>query len=354
MVVKGLITVLLTSLIASSNSNIELMLIGSLWGDALGGPIEFRKSNNNLRLQKYSRSKSPYGPWKDFANPGTITDDSRHKIIFFNALKNYKKISRSSLASSYEDFHDKNDNYRDLRKKWLSEYVKAARWVNGQREPSIAKPPQTLFNSETNVSGQLLLMPLAGFYINKPKEAYLKCMEINWIDTGDAADFNCMIIASLSNTLGDNKSFSDFINTILMIDPFKLRKAPFVKRKINEVTEEILTLNKRKISNDSKFKKRLIEILKPKYWWEDHVAYGIVIAYFLRNKNNYKKAIQEIINFKQDSDTYLQLAGAILGALGVNELFHKDDLELIKFQLKEDYSIDFNMWLSFYSRKSYL
>ena len=95
---------------------IEAMLLGSLIGDAAGGPVEFRDPEEMISVlpatrnwaddkildseaiaeladsfpmlsyEKLRPDPAPYGQWTANAPAGTITDDSRMKIILFNTL----------------------------------------------------------------------------------------------------------------------------------------------------------------------------------------------------------------------------------------------------------------------------
>jgi len=81
----------------SMEEKIEGLLIGSASGDAAGGPA------------------------------GTITDDTRFKIIFFNTLQTFAQSAldfRGELPEKYKDNYDK----------WIPEIEYATRWVLGERE----------------------------------------------------------------------------------------------------------------------------------------------------------------------------------------------------------------------------
>ena len=102
---------------ASVNSDrIRGLLLGGLIGDALGGPVEFSSAGPDktglvgardwdddrkvtpkdldelaetvplLGYEELRPDTAPYGPWRANAVAGTLTDDSRHKIVLLNAL----------------------------------------------------------------------------------------------------------------------------------------------------------------------------------------------------------------------------------------------------------------------------
>ncbi len=349
--INGLICLLFSLPIYSNIKKSEAMLLGSLYGDALGGPLEFSKrKKNSLYFQAYKKGKSPFAAWTDFAEPGSITDDSRHKIIFFNTIKKYKKISKSNIARSYIDYSKVKDKYFPLRKKWLNEYSQAASWVLDLKTRH-KKPPETLFNSVANVSGQMFFIPLAAFYPNQPLQTYLKCFESNWLDQSGAKDFNCMIIAGISSLLKERSSMHDYIKTIKSIDPFKLNNSIYTKRKISFFLDQILTLVSKNYSS-RKNRKELKRILNIQYGWEDHVAFSIVTFYLLKYPKHPQRAINEIIEFKWDTDTYLQLACAIIGAIHGKDFFPIKERNLLIQNLKKDYDLSFEDWLLLLPGKS--
>ena len=104
-------------LVPARPERIRELLIGTLIGDALGGPFEFQPKETWwklpqppkiwqpdevldaramdelrqwVRLQSYQHMRPllvPYAHWSTNAVPGTITDDSRHKLILPLALR---------------------------------------------------------------------------------------------------------------------------------------------------------------------------------------------------------------------------------------------------------------------------
>jgi len=149
------------------------MLIGGLLGDAAGGPVEF-KSRDELRrwlpdLQSWSRERfqaelksgelaktfrllpyqgirpdvAPYGPWEADAPAGTVTDDSRHKVILMQCLSTYlhksekankasSALTQKDLCRAYLDFADSDairerPDYVKLAVESFREYNSAAR-----------------------------------------------------------------------------------------------------------------------------------------------------------------------------------------------------------------------------------
>lgn len=332
------------------SERIEGLTIGTLYGDALGGPIEFQAlKKKNMFLQKYSKPKSPYAAWRDYAPAGTITDDSRHKIIFFNSLIRFNKLTRLNLAKSYELFPFQSQQ-KKLALTWLKEYSQAARWIMNPKSPN-SKPPQLLFNGQRNASGLLALLPLATLYPDNPDKVYLKCIEINFLDSGAALDLNCSLISAVAVLLTENSTMKNFVKALRTIDPLQLSKTDFVRRDQDVLLDFIEDLVSRNYSH-YKFKKKLIAFTKPKYGWEDNVVFSVVISYLLRNKNNYQQAIYDIIEFGQDTDTYLQLACAIIGSIKGPDFFPKREVQKVQDLLWLDYGVKLDSWYTMINKYS--
>ncbi|MCH7917956.1 MAG: ADP-ribosylglycohydrolase family protein [Planctomycetes bacterium] len=116
-------------------TRIEGMLIGTLLGDAAGGPVEFKTPQQVVHVMPATRSwpqdriltheeiktlarsfpllsyaelrpdPEPYAQWTARAPAGTLTDDSRQKMILLNTLRYAKRhdsfpITRRDFAAS--------------------------------------------------------------------------------------------------------------------------------------------------------------------------------------------------------------------------------------------------------------
>ena len=131
---------------------IEGMFIGSAIGDAAGGPVEFVKpplrsqwtttdrpitqeAKEGLAelflLKAYPKEAEPFAQWEAFGPAGTITDDTRFKMIFFSTLKNYPgELTREPFARSVLEFRKElPEKYRDKYDQWIPEIEYATRWT---------------------------------------------------------------------------------------------------------------------------------------------------------------------------------------------------------------------------------
>ncbi|MCG8372860.1 MAG: ADP-ribosylglycohydrolase family protein, partial [Balneolales bacterium] len=147
-----------TPLIAqpSLDDKIYGLLIGSAIGDASGGPTEFAAPERSFwtttdqkitsegleelgalfKLSDYPRTIEPFGVWDHEPPAGTITDDTRFKMIFFDALEASEgKITKKDLARATLDFGNQlPEKYHAIYEEWMTEIGFASRWVLGERD----------------------------------------------------------------------------------------------------------------------------------------------------------------------------------------------------------------------------
>ncbi len=183
------------------STRIEGMLIGTLLGDAAGGPVEFKTPEQVRHVMPATRSwpedrlltpeeiktlsrsfpllayadlrpdPEPYGHWTARAPAGTVTDDSRMKIILMNTLRHANQhdslpVTRRDFARQFVDFINtpsirSQEHYTGLCRDNLREFVKSARWVLGERNLDIALPPERMWGGVPTCAGQMALLPLA-------------------------------------------------------------------------------------------------------------------------------------------------------------------------------------------------
>ena len=196
---------------ASMEDKIEGLLIGSAIGDAAGGPVEFvhppirskwtttsEKVNEEAlealaalyQLTSYPKEAEPFAQWEAYGPAGTITDDTRFKIIFFNTLKNYPgELSQKTFAQSVMDFLDElTEKYKDNYDEWIPEIEYATRWALGEREN--AYPVERIWGGIPTMEGQMPFLPIAAMHPEDPEWCYRKTYELGYFDIGVAKDIN--------------------------------------------------------------------------------------------------------------------------------------------------------------------
>jgi ADP-ribosylglycohydrolase len=226
---------------ADLRDRVHGVLLGSMIGDALGGPIEFQepsavqKLNNppkiwgsdeviddaslkaaaaRLELKSYEALRprpEPYAHWTVNAEPGSVTDDSRHKLILLQALHDadaetswpltVEGFARAHLEWPKSPDLQDNADFKQLRADWLREWGQGARWVLGNRDPEIALPPTRMWGGLPTCSGQMSLLPLAALFPGQPGPAYRAAYQLGFFDNGFGKDLNAALVAGLAVAL---------------------------------------------------------------------------------------------------------------------------------------------------------
>lgn len=375
----------------SRRQRIAGMLLGSLFGDALGGPLEFvddsRRDPHVLGARNWSDETrldalgdrlpsgppsllsyrdlrpqtEPYGVWRSSAPPGTITDDSRLKIILLRSmLADGREVpaSRSSIARELIHFRPHMDQpfapeMRPLCEAGLREYRMAARWVLGDRDPSVARPLKRLWSGVDNCSGQMMLLPLAAALPGEPEDVYRRAFELNFVDTSTATDITSAIIAGLSAVLRDHAGPDTDVDdlwqrletTMRDTDPFGYAQVPFVGRPLHhwmDLADRIV----READGSPQVAYRMLETDGgPRYFWDAHFTFLVPWTLLKLARFDAALAWHLTLDFGHDTDSYLQLLGGWLGAVYGPAAVGDAGEAIIRQSLAADYGEDIDVWV---------
>jgi ADP-ribosylglycohydrolase len=384
----------------SSQNNYEEkvkgMLMGTLIGDALGGPIEFqgneyvnqtkfpikiwsekdsineyelKEAANRIIFRPYSdlRPKpEPYAMWNENSKPGTITDDSRNKIILLHMLreklkKRNKKLAQKDVAKAYINWlspslKKTHPTYDSLNNEWLKEIKFACQWVNEKRD-STARPPERMWNSLPTCWGQMTNTPLAAVYPNDPKKSYLLSYHLSFFDNAFARDMNASIVAGMSKalTLDDTKMthselWNEIITTMQNTDPYRYQDVPWCSRAINKYLAFADTIARQSNGRPKLLFDKLNQAFIGNEKWEAHVVIAVCFSILKICDYDPLASMQLSIEWGWDTDTYPQLLGAFIGAIYGDKIFMEEWKSLISSRLKEDYNEDINEWVKVLSK----
>lgn len=344
---------------------IEGMLIGSVIGDAAGGPTEFATPERSywsttdqkitakgleelaslFRLRDYPRPAEPFGVWDNQPPAGTITDDSRLKIILFNALEESDgNLTDKALARATLDFGNHiQDKYKAINKEWMQEIGYASRWVLGEREN--AYPTERIWGGVPTVMGSMALLPIAGLYPDQPESAYLKAYEVGYFDNGSAKDINSAILAGLSRALAADGNWKNVEEAMRTVDPYGYNKTTYVSRATTQWLDLAQSIVERADGNIATLFTLLESDLKTTYWWEAWVP--LVVVFSVAEFTDYHPlaSMQILIEFGHDTDSYMQVMGAYLGAIHGKDIFPKEMRDTVNEQMKLQFDTSVPEWM---------
>ncbi|MEL6104834.1 MAG: ADP-ribosylglycohydrolase family protein [Planctomycetota bacterium] len=377
----------------TDTSRLEGMLIGSLIGDALGGPIEFLSTDrvrevmpgargwnkakrldaetiaelaDSLAMESYETLRpttAPYGPWKRNAPRGTITDDSRHKIVLMRAIQAMLRGQRSEfsaedLARAFIAFRPRlkgtlDDELTTLVEQGLREYRFAARWLLGERDPDMALPVERLWAGISNCSGQMALLPLAGIFAGEPEQAYRATYRVDFIDAPIARDIVSAINAGLAAALGsgsDDQSMLErwtlLLDTMRETDPLRMRDVPFAGRPLDRWLDLSDSIASRADGRPAKAYELLETEGKPVYWWDAHFTLLVPLTMLKLCRFNPLAAMHLTLDFGHDTDSYAQVLGALAGAVHGKDIFPESMRTAVSERLTADYGESIDDWMN--------
>lgn len=377
-----------------TRKKIHGLIAGTLLGDALGGPIEFqghaeiqatpgppkywtdtteimddraiKAAGERLYFREYKHLLpfvQPYGCWSANAAPGSVTDDSRHKMILMYMLRNalqkkqwpltHGKYAQAYLGWSESSIIKTHPGYDTLCPQWLDESYKAIRWILGSREPGNAYPPERLWNGLPTCYGQMALTPLAALYPGEPVKAYEAAYNLAWFDNGFAKDMVAASVAGISvaltldpATMTNEQLWGKIFEAMLKTDPYDYSKIPWCERQV----QRWLQLSDLYVKESGGSPTKLFSLLDKEFMyttkWEAQVPYLVVFSVLKLCKYDPLAAMQLCIEWGNDHDTYPQFLGAFVGAIYGPGIFKQDMLETVTRRLKLDYNESVDEWVN--------
>ena len=342
------------------------MLIGSAIGDAAGGPVEFvsppirsywsttnKKITKNgieelgklFKLQSYPKDVEPFAQWEPYAPAGTITDDTRFKIILFNTLKNFDgNLTQKNFAQSVLDFRNElPEKYRDNYDRWIPEIEYATNWALGKREN--AYPVERIWGGIPTMEGQMPFLPIAALNPQNPEWCYLKTYELGYFDIGIAKDINSALVAGLARALQTDGSWANFENAMRTVDPYNYNKVLYVDRQLIKWLDLSHNLVKQANGNIANLFYLLEKNLQTVYWWETWVPIVVVLSCAEIVNYHPLAAMQLMMEFGHDTDSYAQVMGAVLGAIHGKEVWDKEMRQTVNYRMKEQFGQNVKNWM---------
>lgn len=349
-----------------NSSKIEGMLIGSAIGDAAGGPVEFVHPPNRsywttttqkitpegietlgrmFKLRPYPKKDEPFAQWEAYGPEGTITDDTRFKMILFNTLKNYAgRLTLENFAQSVLDFRKELPaRYQDNYDEWIPEIAYATRWALGYREKAL--PVERIWGGISTMEGQMPFLPIAALKSEDPEWCYIKTYELGYFDIGVAKDINSALVAGLARALQKDGNWENFERAMRETDPYRYNEVLYVERQLNHWLDLSHKLVDQAGGNIASLFSLLEENLNTVYWWEAWVPLVVVMSCAEIVEYHPLASMQIILEFGHDTDSYAQVMGAVMGAIHGKEMWPKKIRDTVDQRMKEQFGQNTTDWL---------
>lgn len=367
------------------------LVVGTLIGDALGGPVEFQPPDKvhglpggpkawsagerldagaidaaaaRVRLRGYGELRpepEPYAHWTPRAGPGTVTDDSRHKMILMAALRRWRGWRRRAmgvedLARTYLDWPAarvlrRHPGYVALNRAWIPEWQMGARWVLGERREDRALPPGRMWAGLPTCCGQMTLPPLAALFPGRPDEAYRAAYHLGFFDNGFGKDLNAALVAGLAEALvipdgtAPVAAWARVRETMRRTDPYRYAAIPFTPRPVDRWMDVALRAAKDAMGCPQAMFDVLNQQFRDTIKWEAQVPFAVVFAVTELAMGDPLASLQLSIEWGHDTDSYAQLLGAFVGGLHGAGIFPRPAVEQVRVRLQEDYDEDLDEWV---------
>ncbi|MEM9367983.1 MAG: ADP-ribosylglycohydrolase family protein [Planctomycetota bacterium] len=375
------------------------LLWGTLLGDAMGGPLEFaapeKRSGRVVDCRAWPKSKrldhttldevrgqatlmsyedvrpdtAAYGQWTSKSPAGTLTDDSRLKIILIRAFRRAAKAGseiprQEDIAREILDFtpypnHSPDKPTAKLLEEGMREYRYAARWILGERGRPKAFPLERLWAGVPNCSGQMMLLPLALWFAGQPEQAYDASYFLNFVDAPEAKDITSAIIAGLASVLGQDMNsathqqrWAKIEDTMRSLDPFRYRDVPFVGRPMEQWLDLSDSILERAEGRPAVAYRLLETEGKPVYFWDSHFTLLVAFTLLKLTDCDAMASLSLAIDFGHDTDSYAQLIGAIAGAVSGTEVFPAMMRETVAARLRHDFDEEVDDWMRLLTTKT--
>lgn len=378
-----------TSREQSYRDRVEGLLIGTFIGDALGGPVEFQEPQKvdalpappkrwregevldddalaaaaaRLKLRSYRELRpvpEPYAHWSHNAEPGTITDDSRHKLILLHAMRTAQRnnawpMTAADLARAYLDWPQsapirQRADYTAICAEWLHEYHLSARWVLGERDIAKSRPPERMWSGLPTCCGQMSFPPLAAIYPDDPSRAYRAAYDLAYIDNGWGRDMNAALVAGLATALvtqadlrRPEAAWQHIFSAMRSTDPYGYHEVPWTQRAVDRWLDFALQAAHDANHQPARLFARLDDEFHDTIKWEAQVPFVVAFASLAICRYQPLAALQLSIEWGHDTDSYAQLLGAFVGALHGRSIFPSLLHSTVTRRLQLDYGENLN------------
>ncbi len=328
-------------------------MLGNAIGDAFGGAVEFKSAQQIQELTGGSwvgdylpyppdHGAHPLGVWVAAAPRGAGTDDTRNNHLFVDCVvRNGGFVNSQFLAMEYiERYRNRvalRPEYQELAESHYRWGFQRAGIYLGMRDfpPEFASNAvHAHANTFPSLMGLISLAFAGLLYAGDPEKAYLKVMELDFLDIGYALDATAMMGAMVSAALGGGLSGRELVRVGLDTDPLGFRHAGARRRVIADRLDGMLKIAATATSEQS-LVDALAHVVGPLHPYDPVDVLGVPLAAIHYTDGDPVRSIVIAANDRdlnehgkfsrlRDVDCTGSVAGAILGALRGAEAFPSD------------------------------
>ena len=352
-------------------SKVRGCILGSVLGDAMGGPPEFQSVKAWAEkmgtdwidyLARGDRCR-PFAYWRSDTPPGTGTDDTRSNWLFLRlgielgrmpsarefAIR-FRQVARDPRA-----FFDGGAELEELAK---GQY---GRWLT---RDDASFPPSTAVN-RYNTPGLMGLITLAWAGLlcpGNPEGAYVAAYNADTRDQLYAKEAVAMLAACVSIAVVEDVQPLELFRRVTELDPFAgvgqsgINVGWFIRRNLLPLCEQVAD-----VESDRAAARELVRLLIGFGPMDAFKTFGLPCAALVAAKGDAFRAMQIAVNhpgldvrgapaedISQDIDCYGTVVGALGGAIAGVQAYPEEMIENVISANKEVYGIDLEQTIQDY------
>jgi len=199
----------------------------------------------------------------------------------------------------------------------------------------------------------MMFPPLALVDPGQSETAYLRCYELNFIDSPAAKDMIAAINAGLAELmgaeslkLGAKQRWALLLDTMRKTDPYGYADVPFVGRRLHHWMDLAESIARRAQGSPAKAYRLLLQEGKPVFFWDAHFTLLVPLTMLHLSRFDPLAALHLCLDFGHDTDSYAQLLGAMVGAVHGADIFPDSLSTPIKTRLEQDFGESVEDWVS--------
>jgi hypothetical protein len=341
------------------------LLVGSAIGDAMGAPTEMWH-RDQIRIQDgyvselttLYRPDSPEGPWEDFMEAGSTTDDTRWKYLTTKFLTQKGSIPDSLNAKDFADFlvdrylnemkalknieaFDPEPVEKQLKQmNWLQEWAKVAKAYADGDIDAYSYARDRFYGGEMACAGMLYAPMIGGVYPTNPNRAYLEAFRLGIFDIGYARDITGLTAAMTARAMKPDVTYNEITDVCYETDPLRYGNSRLIGRLAYQSYQTVKNIvaeaknvevpSEKTLKGFSGNAVELAQLNKAYELMDAHLQqipfhageiHLINLAAIEFAEGDFQKAVEFAVNYGRDNDTVAAVTGAILGAMhGFNKL----------------------------------
>jgi len=188
-------------------------------------------------------------------------------------------------------------------------------------------------------------LPIATLYPNDAELAYLKAWELGYFDNGIAKDINSALVAGLVGALQEDSDWHLVEKYMRQSDPYNFNNVLYVPRRMSEWLDIAHGMVARADGRIPRLFDILEKELQTKTWWEAWVPLVVVFASTEIVDYHPLAAMQLMIEFGHDTDSYAQVMGAVMGAIHGKDIFPVEMRQTVNKRMKEQFGQNVEDWM---------